>query len=193
MLRCHVCRSRAERGTKLALAALRDYVGHDLPRLPKTAGLCAVHARSSTFGLFYEVERHGREVVGLSLLDGRSVLRAECADDPTPRVAPAHVIRKWRARVMGPQTKCMCGSPAVHVGHRIPLLCFRLSRLDTVQSYFAGNLDPVCRECNIDWMHFCNPKPRGSHQDNSWLCRESPNQRAPSVRQRSTSRVETSA
>jgi hypothetical protein len=66
MLRCYVCRSRAERGTKLALAALRDYVGHHLPCLPKAAGLCAVHARRTAFGLFYEVERHGREVYGFS-------------------------------------------------------------------------------------------------------------------------------
>src|SRR5262245_25399920 len=99
MLRCYVCRSPAERGTKLALAALRDYVGRDLSRLPKSAGLCAVHARHSALGLFYEIARHGREVVALSLMDGSSVLRAEYADDPKPRAVSAHIVRIWRARL----------------------------------------------------------------------------------------------
>jgi hypothetical protein len=160
-----MCAASADAGTALSLHALRERLEHKLPMLPERAGLCSAHQRFATRGIFYPVKREGDRLTCLSLVDGTSLLCVEYAPKQR-RSGPSRVISHWRKQLLPPGTKCLCGALAVEVGHRIPLLCFRIAGLNPHEAYFDGNLDPVCRQCNIDWMHFCDPT-HGVHSKNT--------------------------
>jgi hypothetical protein len=158
---CYIgrCREPAVAKSTLALAAARANPTAALPRLPREAGLCAAHWRIARRGFFVQAGRENGVLTCLSLLDGRTVLRAVYAGKRGEKARLPREAAQWRQHLLGPGALCMCGREAREIGHRIPLLCFRLSDIAYSKSYFAENLDCVCRKCNIDWMHFCHPAP----------------------------------
>ena len=157
-MRCFVCRRPASKRTGLALDSLADYFGDRRARFPAEAGLCTSHARSAAGEMYIRVDAVRDRLKCLSLMDGHTILYVERSNRSLS--GGYRSATKWRNRLLGPQARCLCGKPATELGHRIPLLCFRLAGLPARDSYFRGNLDPVCRQCNIEWMHFCYPHCR---------------------------------
>ena len=119
-------------------------------------GLCRAHWRMAARRVYYaRVIRLRGIFEAISLYEPGRILRLEAI--PNSRSTPS-AGRKWRQLLFAKKrVSCLCGQDAVDVGHRIPSLAFRLSGVPAAESYFAENLEPVCRRCNVQWSDFCRP------------------------------------
>ena len=154
-LRCFVCHRPARESTRLATSEVMEHTKDRPVRLPREAGLCEHHARSAGSHLYFGVRWEGNRLFCISLSDGVTTLTVERA---TKRGhAPSRIVTMWRERLVSRDSRCLCGRRATQLGHRIPLVGFRLSALPAGVSYFRENLDAVCPTCNDEWMHFCYP------------------------------------
>lgn len=164
-LPCFVCRAPASPDTELPLDLLEQTVTHPLYRARGRAGLCRPHARLAAGHLFLGFPSRLTEVHAISVHDAHSTLRA--AYPPLVRGGGVKATaRRWKLRLLGSGIRCHCGAHATEIGHRIPRMAFQLCGLSDGDSYFEGNLDPVCRPCNVAWLDWLTPPSLWAHRFN---------------------------